>query len=243
MLDSEINRAISTPDHSSLSRSDQRNSDCVPLVVTYMYHPNLPRLELPPHLTELRSTKTGHSIFSHHWMGKRNLRDLLVHTDQETYTIYWYAPIFVPKLEIPSNFRCEARRCKTCPILVTTDTFASSVTGERFKLKLCASCKTTNVIYLIQCRRCGFQCVRETGQPLYSRMNSHRFNITHGRIDESPVAAHFTSKGHTEADLLVMIIDKCWKKDAILRKIRESRWIRTLKTSWPSGMNQRTDGL
>ena len=39
--------------------------------------------------------------------------------------------------------------------------------------------------------------------------------------------------GHTEAELLVMIIDKCWKEDAILRKIRESRWIRMLKTSWP----------
>ena len=32
----------------------------------------------------------------------------------------------------------------------------------------------------------------------YSRMNSHHFNIAHGGIDESPVAAHFTSKGHTE---------------------------------------------
>ena len=30
-------------------------------------------------------------------------------------------------------------------------------------------------------------------------------------------------------NLSVMIIDKCWKDDAILRKIRESRWIRSLK--------------
>ena len=50
-------------------------------------------------------------------------------------------------------------------------------------------------------------------------------------------------KGHTEANLWVMVINKCWKNDAILRKIRESRWIRSLKTFWPSGMNLRTDGL
>ena len=164
----------------------------------------------------------------------RNLRDLLVRA------------AISPNTSNPlGNFRCKARRCKTCPILVTTDTFASSVTGERFKLKLRASCKTSNVIYLIQCRRCGLQYVGETGQPLHSRMNSHRFNISHGRIDESPVAAHFTSEGHTDTDtnLSVMIIDRCWKEDTILRKISESRWIRTLETFWPSGMNQRTDGL
>ena len=91
-------------------------------------------------------------------------------------------------------------------MLVTADKFASSMTGEHFKLKLLASCKTSNVICLIQCRRCGLQYVGETGQP---RMNSHCFNIAHGRIDESPLAAHFTSEGHTEADLSVIIIDRC----------------------------------
>ena len=32
-------------------------------------------------------------------------------------------------------------------------------------------------------------------------MNNHSLNITHGCIDESYVAAHFTSEGHTKADL------------------------------------------
>ena len=113
----------------------------------------------------------------------RNLRDLLVHAN------------ITPKIsDPPCNFRCEARRCKTCSILVTT-------TGERFKLKLHTSCKTSNVIYLILCRRHGLQYVGETRQPLCSRINNHRFNIAHSCTDESPVAAHFTSEGHTEADL------------------------------------------
>ena len=90
---------------------------------------------------------------------------------------------------------------------------------------------------------CGLQYVDQTGQPLHNRMNGHRFCIAHGRINESPVAAHFTSEGHTEMDMLVMIIDRCWREDAILRKIRESRWIRTLDTAWPSGMNYRTYSL
>ena len=57
------------------------------------------------------------------------------------------------------------------------------------------------------------------------------------------MSAHFNSEGRTVADLSVMIIDKCWKEEAILKKIRESRWISTLETSWPSVMHLRTDGL
>ena len=217
-------------------RSNRRNSNRVPLVVTY--HPNLPRLEQTirryHHILQdsdrLRQPFPSLPIIAfHRW---RNLRHLLV-----------CAAISPNTSNPPGNFLCKARRCNNCPILVTNDTFASSVTGERSKLKLRASSKMFNVIYLIQCRRCGLQYVGETGLPLHSRMNSHRFNISHGCIHKYPVAAHFTSEGHTDSDLAVMIIDRCWKEDTILRKIREIRWIRTLETFWPSGMNQRTDGL
>ena len=188
---------------------------------------------LPLHLTGLGSTKTGNSIFSHHCLSL---------TEKPTRSSGMRRYFYKSKSS-PRNFCCKARRCKTCPILVTTDMFARSSTGQCFKLKLRTSCKTTKVNYLIQCRRCGLQYVGETGQPLHSQMNSYRFNIARGRINDSPVAAHFTSEGHTKAELSVIKIDRCCKKDTILRKIRESRWIKTLKTFCPSGMIQRTDGL
>ena len=74
-------------------------------------------------------------------------------------------------------------------------------------------------------------------------MNGHRSDISHNRIEESPVAAHFNSTGHSEADFSVMVIDRLWRDDIVLRKIRESRWIRTLGTVSPRGMNLRTDDL
>ena len=74
-------------------------------------------------------------------------------------------------------------------------------------------------------------------------MNGHHFDIAPSHVDESPVMAHFASEDHAKTDLPVMVIDRCWKANAILRKIRESRWIRTSETSWPLGMNQRTDDL
>ena len=36
---------------------------------------------------------------------------------------------------------------------------------------------------------------------LVKRMNSYRFDITHGRIEGSPVAANFRSAGHSKVDL------------------------------------------
>ena len=135
--------------------------------------------EVPPHSTGLGSASTGISIFSHHCLPwPRNIHSLLVHAD-----------ITPNRSDSPGNFCCKARRCKACPILVATDTFSSRVTGERFNLKLHASCKTSNMIYLKHCRRCGLQYVGETGQPLHSQINSHHFNISHSHIDESPVEA------------------------------------------------------
>ena len=84
------------------------------------------------------------------------------------------------------------------------------------------------IVYLINCRRCGQQYVGETGQLLHRRIDSHRFNIMQRRTEESPLAEHFHDEGHTLADLSVMAIDQLYSHDPCLRKIWESRWIRTL---------------
>ena len=98
-------------------------------------------------------------------------------------------------------------------------------------MKFHASCKPSNVIYLITCRRCGLQYVGETGQHAHLRENGHQYHITHRKTDESTMAEHFNSGTHTESDMVVMAIDLVRSCDGCLRKIRESRWIRTFGTS------------
>ena len=126
---------------------------------------------------------------------------------------------------------------------MVTDEFSSHTTGEVLKVKFRASCKSSNVIYLITCMRCGLQYVGETGQPLHLRVNGHRHNITHRNIDKSPVAEHFNSGAHMVSDMAVMATDFVCSHDECLRKIRESRWFRTLGTLSPLGMNLRVNGL
>ena len=59
----------------------------------------------------------------------------------------------------------------------------------------------------------------------------------------SSVANHFNSDRHSIADMTVMVIDQVRSCDLCLLKIRESRWIGTLGTSHPMGMNLRVDSL
>ena len=83
----------------------------------------------------------------------------------------------------------------------------------------------------------------ETGQPLHRRVNNHHFNIALRRTEESLVAEHFTGDGHTQTDMVVTVVDQLYNYDPCLRKIQESRWIRILGTSFPSGINLRVDSL
>ena len=192
------------------------------------YHPILPSFHLTTkhHLSILYASKRLRRAFEHPQLiafrRPRNLRDLLVHVTLTT----------TPH-EAPGNYPCGTSRCKTCPILMVTDELSSHTTRKVFKVNFRAFCKSSNVIYLITCRRCGIQYVGETGQPLHMTINGHWYNNTHGRTEKFPVAEH----------LAVMAIEFTWSCDVCLRKIRESRWIRILGTSFPLGMNLRIDGL
>ena len=66
--------------------------------------------------------------------------------------------------------------------------FINKTTGQYFSIRIHASCKSSIIVNLIECRRCGLEYVGESGQPLHKKMNGHSSDITHGKIEESPVA-------------------------------------------------------
>ena len=147
-------------------RQNWEKSVHIPLVVTY--HPILPSFYSTTkcHLPILHASERLRRAFQYPpliaFCRPKNLRDLLV---RATLTSTSHEP--------PGNFPCGASKCKTCQILRATDEFFSHTTGQVFKLKFRASCKSSNVIYLITCRRCSLQYVGETGQALHMRVNGH----------------------------------------------------------------------
>ena len=162
------------------------------------------------------------------------------------YSLFVYVRVYsdVNKRTVtPGNSKCQSQGCQTCSIITTSDTFTSNTTKKTYKIKGSYNCKTSNVIYLIQCTKCGMQYVGETGQCLHQRMNNHRADVTNKRLEGKPVGRHFNKPQHSVENMKVTIIDYLGLKDDLSRKCRESKWIRKLVTFDPYGLNIKSDIL
>ena len=74
---------------------------------------------------------------------------------------------------------------------------------------------------------------------MHIRLNGHRYDIRHKKV-QKPVAKHFNQRGHSMEDLTIMVIEKIPAGDVQTRRGREKherKWIGTLCTLAPRGMN------
>ena len=138
---------------------------------------------------------------------QKTLRDLLVRAELKD-TIEDNNP--------NRNSPCNYKHCKTCQHI---NCIKNHITTQFHKVQTSATCKTSNLVYLIECSRCRKQYVGETGNPthIYTSMAT---GMTLKQIEwrnQWP-----TSQG---------------TRGAQLRERRESYWIHTLGTMAPAGMN------
>ena len=151
-----------------------------------------------------------------------------------------------------SNFKvkkCKHPLCKTCPFLVTETSFVSSVTKRTY---LCVNhtkekihCHSQNYIYLLSCSNCGYQIVGESIVQLNLRMNIYR--TAEEGCEEF---IHHFSNNCPNATFSIQIIEKL-KGTGYLqngdidedmrsyRLEREDFWIKTLRTIFPYGLNDK----
>ena len=108
-------------------------------------------------------------------------------------------------------------------------TFTSSVTGETYTINHPLGCLSSNVIYLITCRKCQQQYVGETKRALKTCLLEHCGDTIHNR--DKPVGRHFNKNGHSAADITIMAIDRPKATDYHLRLALDTSWIQKLKTS------------
>ena len=165
-----------------------------------------------------------------------------------------------PKAQPPGDHppgcrRCTAKRCVLCAFhLQDSTTFSSVRTGCTYTIRDPVGCKNSNIIYLIDCARCGsMQYVGETGQTISRRMHGHRSDIGTGDTPraadrpavptqdkykrESLVAKHFQSNNHTVRDMKVLVIEQIREDSSSIRKTRERFWRHKLRTNYPQGLN------
>ena len=128
---------------------------------------------------------------------------------------------------------CNSSRCSTCPFFMETHIFKSHQTNQTFYIKQNLSCDSKNVIYLINCKKCGIQYVGQTSLTLRDRFTRHRFDIRHKA--NKTVSNHFNTSDHSISDCCITPIEYVVDQDKLTK--REQYWILKLKSLMPGGLN------
>ncbi|CAH1251664.1 TRIM3 [Branchiostoma lanceolatum] len=154
----------------------------------------------------------------------------LVVTDTEEDTVMIFDSLL-------GSMKCGSERCVTCEHLEEGATFSSHATEESFQMKDSMTCRSTYIIYLVSCSKCGAQYVGETKEELRTKFSSHMASINQNKT--SALAKHFNSAGHSMKNVRVRPIVQIELESHgdQLRKDEEAFWIETLQTEAPEGMN------
>ena len=166
-----------------------------------------------------------------------NLRDLLVRTQLRDNTN--------PQRKAPPGiYKCNHPRCLTCPFLQEGQTkYTFSATKEERRINDNLNCKSKNLIYFIECKKCTKQYIGETKRQLHERFGEHRRSIQnhHQLIKPTPVSTHLNQPGHSIDHLLLTPLELIHNTRDSVRKAREAHLINKAMTLEPLGINGRDE--
>ena len=90
------------------------------------------------------------------------------------------------------------------------------------------------LIYLLGCQKCPSHYIGETSRTLQERFSEHL-----GYAKKKATGEHFSSKGHKQSDMEIMILEKLHNTYEQFRKQREKMFIQSFNTKH-KGMNKKT---
>ena len=139
--------------------------------------------------------------------------------------------------------------CKTCPKLIKGTSFYSSVTGRCHNSQNITqnnvNCKIQNCIYLLTCDGCKMQYVGENIILLHKRINIHRTSKKGCKV----LIDHFENVC-PNSSFSVQVVEKLEgngyangsrDKEMYKKRLeREDYWIKTMRTVYPYGLNDKT---
>ena len=119
----------------------------------------------------------------------------------------------------PKGFtKCGDKRCNTCSKGTFSETIHVTSTNKVFTIKQRITCKTSNVIYCLTCKKCKAQYIGETNNEIHTRQAGHLRDIREGNIGLSYVR-HFLKCGID--NYTITGVEKVRSRDATIRKSRE----------------------
>ena len=214
-----------------------------------MTHPNLPESRSSsritrPYLTSVTffTRNNPSSIQQNAYItssAKRQLWPSVVHL---TYAIYWFTPsLKVPKVIHSAILPVLSVAIRDTAVSRTTYTF--STTGETREIKQHITCKSNNLTYMIECKKCKKQYIGETKRSLRERFTEHRqaTNNSDHASAQAAVPAHFNLPSHSVKDMLLIPLELQVTNNPSRRKAREAYFIQRGQTLTPYGINRRNE--
>ena len=112
--------------------------------------------------------------------------------------------------------------------------------GAQVKTKQGATCKSTGVIYAVNCKKCKQIYVGHTGKTMAERWSKHKYDIIN-RPDQNELSKHCRHNHNLEKDLEITILDYGYDR-LDERERMEDKYICKLQThqSNKGGMNNDT---
>ena len=137
---------------------------------------------------------------------------------------------------------CNRNDCRYCPLLNKTGSIYCPVTDSTHQCMKKISCRSSNLIYAITCKRCGQQYVGQTLLRLKDRFVHHFRDIDTADHDKT-VGKHFSQRSHNGIrDIEISVLEFIKKpprspQATLIRNRVEKRWTHLLRSLAPYGLN------
>ena len=100
-----------------------------------------------------------------------------------------------PKRIVNGMFKCK-KGCKICPYVKTCKSIKAVHTGKIVHIQKYHDCQTSNMVYLIQCKKCKWATyIGESKETLEKRFSQHLGYVK--RHEDTATGNHFNLPGHS----------------------------------------------
>jgi len=147
------------------------------------------------------------------------------------------------------------KKCRYCPLLNCSGTIKCTVTGKIFHAKKNITCRSSNLVYCITCKKCDKQYVGQTKRMILERFQGHCYKISTYRThrietpnlfrqqDKDAVGTHFSAEDHCGTqDLIISVLAYITlppqSEAALAYRLKvEKQWIHRMRCPAPTGLN------
>ena len=127
--------------------------------------------------------------------------------------------------------------CSVCPFVSVGKTVRSTANNTKIDINTSVSCTTSNVVYLIGCKKCTQQYIGETERTVKERFLEHKGYVT-TRTMSKATGRHFNLPCHQKSHMSITVLESINTDDQAYRKRRESEYIQQFNLKY-KGMNRR----